>query len=121
MSQKSVGPITANQNARNYLEEFKIPQMFDSLVAALIMEKPEDHYDFLNTTLEQIRIHGVQNVNWDTFVHHLHPLRNSARRKILGQKPERPKARPPPMPLLKDRAATLYQPELFKLTETEDR
>ena len=107
------GPITTYTNAKEYLENFKIPQMFESLVAALIVEKPEDHFTFMDSTLTKIK--GKNNdVHWETFVSHLHPHRNPERLKILGIAD----ISTVPNSIEHEEPISQYQPGLFKLTET---
>merc|ERR1711976_858604 len=74
-----IGPITQNVRAKKYLEDNKVNEMFESLLASLMLERPENHFAFLETKLEEIKAKGVENVNWETFVYHLHPTRNEKR------------------------------------------
>ena len=110
-----VGPLTAQWNSNRYLMENKVNRMFDSLVAGLIIERPDDHMTFLDTKLAEIKAKGIDNVDWETFVYHLHPLRSEARKMIINDEviPERVLTSP-------SQKEASYEPNLFKLTETAD-
>ena len=109
------GPIALRQDAMNYIKEFKIEQMFESLVAALVVEKPEDHFTFLDSTITKIKEKN-NNVNWESFVHHLHPQRDPARLKILGLSEKDLDSSL--HRIEREKAVSPYQPEFFKLTES---
>ena len=79
------GPISRIWDNKLYLEKHHIPEMFESLMAALMLEKPEDHFEYLDTKLQIIQQVGVQNVNWETFVRELHPHRDPIRQELLGE------------------------------------
>ena len=57
--------------------------MFESIVAGLMMERPEDPLKYMDKRLDQIKEKGVHFVNWETFVYHLHPRRDSIHLKLV--------------------------------------
>lgn len=67
------GPISQRLDANSYLEDKKIPQIFESLLAGLMLECPDDHMTYLNEKLDLIKEIGTENITWDTFIVHLRP------------------------------------------------
>ncbi|KAH3739096.1 hypothetical protein DPMN_045743 [Dreissena polymorpha] len=109
--------VNAREAAKLYLASHQIPQMFESLLSCLMIERPEDPVAYVEKKMSEIRAIGVQNVNWETFVRELHPYRNSVRlqhvrdgskfdkeRQILGEEGD-------------GKEKSDYEPDLFKLTE----
>ncbi len=118
-----MGPISLEWSAKQYLQENQIPQMFESLTAALMMEKPEDHVNYLDIKLDEIKDKGIDKVRWDTFVHHLHPLRAATRKAVIAEelsdrKRREDMAQYPDTPDVPD-SMDEYQPDLFRLTEPQ--
>lgn len=118
---KPIGPISAQASARDYLEENNIPQMFKSLISALMMEQPDDMFKYLDSKLEEIKMMGADNVNWDTFIRELHPMKDPHRRTILkedeGNSETDKKGQKPFAGMGKNEE---YKPQVFKLTEASD-
>ena len=117
-----VGPITRHELAASYLRQHKIPQMFESIVAGLMIERPEDPFQYMDKRLDQIKEKGVHFVNWETFVHHLHPRRDPAHLKLVHDpqydktvKPEKEDKMGTEQGL--ERENTFYKPDVFRLTE----
>ncbi len=114
-----IGPITRREQSSKYLQENMIPQMFESIVAGLMLERPEDHFKYMDHKLEQIKEKGVHFVNWETFVHHLHPKRDPLRLKLIHddeyRKQMTEKEEPVKMDLNREKA--FYEPDVFRLTE----
>ena len=122
-SQKKMrGPITEYLLAKDYLNKHKIPQMFDSLLAALMLEKPDDHFEFLDVTLEKVKAIGAENINWETFVYDLHPLRDPNRLEYIHDEvyENHKKSVQKFKELVGDEDEDQYESKLFKLTETTD-
>ncbi|KAK3580414.1 hypothetical protein CHS0354_012437 [Potamilus streckersoni] len=71
------------EEAKKYLAAHQIPQMFESLLSCLMLERPEDPVEYVARKMSQIKDIGLQNVNWETFVFHLHPYRDNLRRKLI--------------------------------------
>ncbi|CAD5113374.1 DgyrCDS2546 [Dimorphilus gyrociliatus] len=71
----SKGPISERDAKRAYIESNHIPEMFSSLLAALMIERPKDHFDYLDQKLEIIKQVGAYRVDWESFVYELHPHR----------------------------------------------
>ena len=128
LNEPKVGPITRMQQAREYLEQHKVPVMFESLIASLMMEQPENQFRFMNAKLEAIKEIGLENVDWEAFIYHLHPLRDPIRTEFVKSETGMPKSDQPPYADLDDVPINMndleavdesYKPELF-LTEPQD-
>ena len=118
---KMRGPITEYLLAKEYLNKHKIPQMFDSLMAALMLEKPEDHFQYLDSTLEKVKEIGAENINWETFVYDLHPLRDPNRLDYVHDEfYEKYKSSLEPSSDPPTEEENSYQPQVFQLTEPLD-
>lgn len=72
------GPISQRLGANSYLQDKKIPQIFESLLAGLMLECPDDHMTYLHRKLDLIKEIGTENIAWDTFVVHLRPDKTHA-------------------------------------------
>ena len=118
-----IGPISRHQAASAYLREHKIPQMFESIVAGLMMERPEDPLKYMDKRLDQIKEKGVHFVNWETFVYHLHPRRDSIHLKLVHDPVYSKTMQPEKEETSKDMSKGLereninYKPDVFRLTE----
>ncbi|WAR08977.1 KAD5-like protein [Mya arenaria] len=71
--------VNAREAAKMYLSTHNIPQMFESLLSCLMVERPEDPVAYVEKKMGQIREIGVENVNWESFVRDLHPYRDPVR------------------------------------------
>lgn len=117
------GPITKHELAASYLREHKIPQMFESIVAGLMIERPEDPFQYMDKRLDQIKEKGVHFVNWETFVHHLHPRRDPVHLKMVHDpkydKTVKSEEEETKMGVNKgvQRENAFYKPDVFRLTE----
>ncbi|GFR62236.1 adenylate kinase isoenzyme 5 [Elysia marginata] len=69
--------------AKQYLNQHKIPQLFESLLSSLMMERPENPVEYIEKKMCQIRDLGVDNVTWETLISHLHPYRDNIRRQFV--------------------------------------
>ena len=83
------GPISQHRHHCQYLEDNSVPQMFESLMACLMMEQPDDMYSYLDNKLETIKSIGPENINWETFVYPLHPSRDPVRQQLLKDRDEK--------------------------------
>uniref|UniRef100_A0AAF5PKA1 Bm3343 n=1 Tax=Wuchereria bancrofti TaxID=6293 RepID=A0AAF5PKA1_WUCBA len=54
--------------AKRYLQEHAIPQLFESLITGLICNKPEDPIEFLESSLGKVRQNPSFEYKWDSFV-----------------------------------------------------
>ena len=54
-SYPEVGPITRHEQAAAYLREHRIPQMFESIVAGLMIERPDDPFNYMDKRLDRSR------------------------------------------------------------------
>uniref|UniRef100_UPI00398F1520 adenylate kinase isoenzyme 5 n=1 Tax=Pristiophorus japonicus TaxID=55135 RepID=UPI00398F1520 len=55
--------------ARDYLSDRHIPQLFESMLTGLMYYKPEDPVDYLESCLKKVKeLGGADRVRWDTFV-----------------------------------------------------
>lgn len=113
----------AREQAKMYLASHNIPQMFESLLSCLMLERPEDPVGYIETKMVQIKEIGLENVNWETFVFSLHPYRDPVRLSHIrdGSKfdKEREAEEEARGEMLKKREKPDYQPEVFKLTEAQ--
>ncbi|CAL1526778.1 unnamed protein product [Lymnaea stagnalis] len=120
--------MSVREETKKYLQEHKIPQLFQSLLSSLMLERPENPVEYIENKMCQIRDIGPENVKWETLVSHLHPYRNNIRRQyirdgsvfdkefseLLDQMEDFEQRK-------KDRfefiAKQRYKPEIFSLTE----
>ncbi|CAH1799293.1 unnamed protein product [Owenia fusiformis] len=134
--QVPMGPISTKEDCKKYLSQKQIPQMFESILAALMLERPEDHIKFIETKIEKIKEIGPENVNWESFVYDLHPYRdqtrldhindNSKYQKEYQKRGEERNVKSGMQSGRSSRDSGLmsktpggeYEPELFELTET---
>ena len=127
INEARVGPITRMQQAREYLDKHKVPAMFESLISSLMMEQPENQFRFLNAKLEAIKEIGLENIDWEAFIYHLHPLRDPIRMEYVHTETQRQNTDQPPYADLDDVPINdeldpideSYKPELF-LTEPQE-
>ena len=129
LNEPKVGPITQFMQAKEYLDKHRVPVMFESLIASLMLEKPDNLFQFLDAKLEVIQEIGIENLDWDNFISHLHPSRNAIRNEYVHENPEQPKEDQAPFAdfneVRPDVAGPLedvdpnYKPELF-ITEPDD-
>ncbi|KAI3412043.1 hypothetical protein GPALN_016256 [Globodera pallida] len=54
--------------AKRYLQDHAIPQLFEGLMTGLIYNKPEDHIQFLENAIQKIRANPGMAFKWDSFV-----------------------------------------------------
>uniref|UniRef100_A0A914IBB1 Adenylate kinase n=1 Tax=Globodera rostochiensis TaxID=31243 RepID=A0A914IBB1_GLORO len=54
--------------AKRYLQDHAIPQLFEGLMTGLIYNKPEDHIQFLENAIQKIRMNPGMAFKWDSFV-----------------------------------------------------
>ncbi|KAK6169617.1 hypothetical protein SNE40_020628 [Patella caerulea] len=73
----------SREQAKQYLASHKIPQMFESLLSCLMIERPADPVTFIESKMSHIKDVGLHNVNWETFVMHLHPYRDPVRLSLV--------------------------------------
>ncbi|KAK3770586.1 hypothetical protein RRG08_029504 [Elysia crispata] len=69
--------------AKEYLNQHKIPQLFESLLSSLMMERPDNPVEYIEKKMCQIRDLGIDNVTWETLISHLHPYRDNIRRQFV--------------------------------------
>ena len=121
-----LGPISQQANYRRYLQEHRVPEMFESLIASLMLERPVDMVDYLHTQVQAIQNIGIENIDWETFIYKLHPTRDPVHKELIKdedfkekQKGER-RVIPPPHKAVPSQVRNEdepYQPTVFKLTE----
>lgn len=114
MSTKTV--INAREAAKHYLSSHHIPQMFESLLSCLMLERPDDPVSFIEKKMSEIRAIGIENVNWETFVLNLHPYRDQTRLEFIRDGSKFDKEREQDEEIKKEKSN--YEPDVFKLTET---
>lgn len=112
------------EQAKQYLATHKIPQMFESLLSCLMLERPDDPVLYIEKRMSEIKQIGLENVNWETFVFHMHPYRDPLRRTMIHDESKYDKERQEAEEARqeKERGQTQsqasYKPEVFQLTET---
>lgn len=119
--------VTTREQAKQYLATHRIPQMFESLLSCLMMERPEDPVSFIEDKMSQIKQIGVKNVNWETFVITMHPYRDPVRREFVRdgskydkeyeEEQKKAQAVEEQRNLQREQTGDDYKPELFELTE----
>ena len=120
-----VSPVNSREAAKQYLATHRIPQMFESLLSCLMLERPEDPVEFIEKKMSEIKTIGLDNVNWETFVFHLHPYRDGLRRGLIhdGSKFDKEREDEEMVNLDGDRGQTQsrasYKPDVFQLTESQ--
>ncbi|KAI6209214.1 hypothetical protein M3Y96_00197700 [Aphelenchoides besseyi] len=60
--------IQMGAEAKRYLNEHGIPQLFEGLMTGLIYNKPENPLEFLEGALARIRKNPELALKWDSFV-----------------------------------------------------
>ena len=111
-----IGPITRMNSAKGWMENNKIPQMFESFVAALMLERPDNLYEYLDEKVEAVKAVGIENISWETFILDLHPHRDPVRQRLIGEETQ------PVNETFKeeeDHIEADYDPLVFQLTETK--
>ena len=123
-SYPEIGPITRHQTAAGYLREHKIPQMFEAIVAGLMMDRPQDPLKYMDKRLDQIKEKGVHFVNWETFVYHLHPRRDPVHQLLVHDpqyywEPKQAESEEQSTENSQslERENAFYKPDVFRLTE----
>ena len=110
----SIGPLGQLREAKSYMNENSIPQMFECLLASLMLEQPDDHVTFLDQKMNAIKEVGTDNINWQSFIEQLHPHRDPLRRQFFGEVHQN---RSDKRSFSRDDTASS---ELFHLTEAQD-
>lgn len=108
-SQTAIGPLTQLYSAKAYLEEAKIPDIFRSLMAGLMIQRPSEPYRYLDSKLEEIKMRGMENIDWESFVYDLHPSRDPLHCKLIQDGKSKEDSGLPPY--------VGYEPKVFQLTE----
>ena len=127
-STEYAGPITNHNKATKYLEENRVPQLFQSLMSALMLEKPEDHLQFIQDKLELIKNDdsAKDNLYWESLIYHLHPKRDKTRLEFIhDDEHQKWSFMPKPFEFSEDERVSRMscgeeKSELFKLTEAQD-
>jgi hypothetical protein len=122
--------VSTREQAKQYLATHRIPQMFESLLSCLMLERPDDPVTFIETKMSEIKDIGVKNVNWETFVLNLHPYRDPVRREYIHDGSKFDKEREieehvaneikAAQEKLEQQKSDDYKPEVFQLTESEE-
>jgi len=94
MAESSDHYVTPQEKAKHYISDNGLQQMFSSLLGALLLHRPDDPIAFIQTTLDKVKDVGAQNVNWETFVHDLHPYRHPLRLDLIQDDSPFQKERP---------------------------
>ncbi|KIH69217.1 hypothetical protein ANCDUO_00439 [Ancylostoma duodenale] len=54
--------------AKLYLSQHSIPQLFEGLMTGLIYNRPKEPLKFLETAIAQIRANPEEELSWDMFI-----------------------------------------------------
>ncbi|WKY17155.1 hypothetical protein Q1695_001626 [Nippostrongylus brasiliensis] len=54
--------------AKLYLQEHCIPQLFEGLMTGLIYNRPEEPLKFLESAIAQVRANPEEELSWDMFI-----------------------------------------------------
>ncbi|TKR72445.1 hypothetical protein L596_019888 [Steinernema carpocapsae] len=54
--------------AKRYLQDHSIPQLFEGLMTGLIYNKPENPIEFLETALHKVKLNPAEPIKWDMFI-----------------------------------------------------
>lgn len=114
--------VNSREVAKTYLSSHHIPQMFESLLSCLMIERPEDPVEYIEKKMTEIRSVGVENVNWETFVLSLHPYRDGVRLQNVRDGSKFDKEREAVEGLNQEKTddgRSDYRPDVFKLTEAQ--
>ncbi|GAB1603023.1 hypothetical protein Ahia01_000582600, partial [Argonauta hians] len=65
-----------------YLSKHGIPQLFECLLCALILEKPPDPVIFIESKIVQLRSAAKHNINWESFLELMCPYRDRNKRHL---------------------------------------
>jgi len=112
--------VNAREAAKHYLSTHNIPQMFESLLSCLMIERPVDPVAYVEKKMSEIREIGIENVNWETFVRELHPYRDQVRLDNVrdGSSFDREREMKEGQGDGRQHEKTEdYEPDVFKLTE----
>jgi hypothetical protein len=112
------------EDARSFLEGSLIPQVVRSIICGLMVERPDDHMGYIQDKLQVIKEKGRSAVDWESFVYNVHPYRDPQRLDLIHdfskyylEHLEKQKERE----MLEERTkSSLYEPDVFKLTETAE-
>lgn len=103
------------EEAKVYLAEHGIPQLFECLLSSLMMERPKNPVEFIERKIAEVKCAGINNINWETFIYHLHPYRDDVRRQYIredsmfAQDTQTESA-----------SSTCYRPEVFEMTDANN-
>lgn len=115
---------STREEAKQYLATHKIPQMFESLLSCLMIERPDDPVIYIEKKMSEIKQIGLDKVNWETFVFHLHPYRYPVRLANIhdGSKYDKEREQEEETLAEMQREKSMgedYKSDLFKLTEAQ--
>lgn len=48
-----------------------------------MMERPENPVDYIEKKMCEIKDYGLENIDWETLIVHLHPYRDNVRRQYV--------------------------------------
>lgn len=113
------GPITQHEKAMLYLETNKLPEVFRSLLAGLMIETPKDHLTYMEQKVDEIKAVGINNINFESFLKNAHPHNDPIHKKLIVEEYGPQKKGLVPYPL--DDERVVYESHLFKLTEMTSR
>ncbi|ELT95412.1 hypothetical protein CAPTEDRAFT_208689 [Capitella teleta] len=119
----SKGPISQYLSAKNYLESNKVPEMFRSLISCLMLERPDDCLNYLTAKLDEIKDKGLEQVDWETFIQHMHPEKYPVRVEMIGNPGDqhnRVQAKNEIQPFANLGPRDQYKSQLFQLTQPQE-
>ncbi|XP_074662408.1 uncharacterized protein LOC141914956 [Tubulanus polymorphus] len=70
-------------DAKSYLNKHRLPDVIGSIISGLMVERPDDHFAYIQNKLNAIQGQGADKVDWETFVYDLHPYRDPVRLHLI--------------------------------------
>ena len=116
-SSSNLGPIFKYNHAKKYLDDNNIPKLFECLIASLMIERPDNLYNYLDKQINEIKEIGLDKVEWDTFIRDSHPTKNPVRVELIQDEVSIKIKQEQEAAAKGDEA---YKPEVFELTEPQD-
>uniref|UniRef100_A0A0L8H856 Uncharacterized protein n=1 Tax=Octopus bimaculoides TaxID=37653 RepID=A0A0L8H856_OCTBM len=107
---------TTRDDAKLYMAQHGIPQLFECLLSCLLLERPPDPIKFIEQKIAEVKLKGVKSINWETFMCHLHPYCDHYKSKTIIR--DRNRLNQGSNKITSEMVSTGYKPNTFELTET---
>ena len=60
--------LNLSDKAKGYIQNKKIPELFEALMTALMCNQPDDHIGFIMNSMKMMKEKKINSVSWNTFV-----------------------------------------------------